>query len=97
MKKERKKIFRIGKNYTFHVIKREKTIRKCSTHFWRRFLNQIRQINWQNGGIKVYLRVYYGKFKDNSGKVRSFYNDGTYTNQKDFIQTLEAFMEKGLI
>lgn len=82
-------------NLTFKVIKDNKTIRKCRTHSKRRFLNQLRTINWRelrkNKPSKVYLRVYYGRFIDNFGKKPAFYNDGFYTKKKDLWLAWEAF------
>lgn len=58
----------------------------------RRFLNHVRTIKWGKDTL-AYLRVSYGKDKDNYGKWQNFYNDGDYTNKKDFTQALNAFLE----
>lgn len=59
----------------------------------RRFLNKLALINFENGSIKVYLRVDYGKGKDVKGKIVDFYNDGWYENRQSLIQALVAFKE----
>lgn len=82
-----------GVNYFFRVMKNGQTIDRCSTHSWRRFLRQTRTINWQDGGIKTYLKVSYGKFEDNFGELTDFYNEGDCDNQEDFTMALKAFAE----
>ncbi|MFZ5366497.1 MAG: hypothetical protein ACOZBZ_04405 [Patescibacteria group bacterium] len=71
-------------NFTFRVIKNGKLVERYETHSIRRFYTKIRRINWQNRPLKVYLRVSYGG---------GSYNDGEYTNKKDFNQVLSAFLE----
>ena len=83
-------------NSTFRMIKDGKTIRRYETHSKRRFYNRIRSINWQDKGISVYLRVYYGKEKDAFGEITSFYNDGVYKTKKGLWQAFRAFTESGL-
>ena len=58
-----------------------------------RFLRHVRTIKWSKSKIKVYLRVSYGKQKNISNSFVTFYNDGTYTNEKDFNLALNAFLE----
>jgi hypothetical protein len=58
----------------------------------RRFYNHIRTIKWGSGTL-AYLRVSYGKDKDIHGKIINFYNDGEYTNKKEFGDALNAFLE----
>lgn len=81
-------------NFTFKVIKNNKVIQKCQTHSVRRFINRLRTINWQNVGLKVYLRVNYGKHEDNFGKKVTFYNDGLYESKEDLWCTFNAFKEE---
>ena len=69
-------------------------IQRYETSSLRRFLNQTRTINWQNGIKKVYVRVSYGKFIDQSGKMTTFFNDGEYDNQQDFELVVRAFLEE---
>ena len=80
-------------NLTFHVIKNGKTKQKCQTHSKRRFYNRIGTIKWQDGVEKVYLRVFYGRGRDNFGKLTDFYNDGEYKTKKDLLFALAAFTE----
>lgn len=80
-------------NFTFRVIKNGKTTVTCQTHSKRRFYNRIRTINWRNRPLKVYLRIYYGKYLSNLGKIEPFWNDGYYESKKDFMLALNAFME----
>lgn len=81
-------------NFTFKVTKNNKVIQKCQTHSKRRFLNQLRAINWKDKPLKVYLRVSYGKHEDVWGKLSSFYNDGWYENEKDLWLAFNAFSEE---
>lgn len=80
-------------NYFLKVTAGHKTIQKCATKKWRRFLNNLRQISWRNPATKVYLRIVYGKDRDNFGHLVKFYNDGRYTNKTEFNQALAAFLE----
>lgn len=43
--------------------------------------------------LSVYFKVLYGKAKTNKGKIEMFYNDGTYTNSKEALEALHAFLE----
>jgi len=63
------------------------------THSKRRFLNHLRTIKWQYKGIKVYIRVSYGKKVDVFGKLSTFYNDGLYENKEDLWSAFNAFKE----
>lgn len=80
-------------NYFFKVSVGRKMIQKCATKKWRRFLNNSRLIHWQNPATKVYLRIVYGKERDNFGHLVKFYNDGDYTTKAEFNQALAAFLE----
>ncbi len=80
-------------NFTFKVIKDGQVIQAVRTHSIRRFLNNLRTINWQDGGIKTYLRVSYGKKICNFGCLCDFYNDGWYENKKDLWFAFNAFKE----
>lgn len=42
---------------------------------------------------KAYLKVSYGKQKDNHGEMVSFYNDGEYDDKNDLRLTVKAFTE----
>ena len=55
----------------------------------RRLLYYINHVKFD----KVYLKVKYGKFQDNSGKMTEFYNDGTYADKNELIEVLKAFTE----
>lgn len=80
-------------NFMFRVTKKGRTIQRYQSRSKRRFYNRTGSINWQDGGIKVYLRVNYGKYLSNMGRIESFWNDGEYSNQRDFILALNAFTE----
>lgn len=71
--------------YSYRVKRNSKTIDKCSTHFSRRFLNNLRTIKFQNNDISVYL-----KFAYNDGLT----NEGVYDNKHDLFQAFEAFREE---
>jgi len=79
--------------YTIKIYKQGKLVSKSRTKKKRRFLNIIRTINWQERGLKVYLKVDYGKFLDNYGKMSDFWNDGDYYNKDDFWLAFNAFTE----
>lgn len=81
-------------NFTFKVKKNRSTIQVVRTHSIRRFINNLRTINWKDGGTKVYLRVNYGKKVDVFGKLSTFYNDGWYENQEDLRSAFNAFKEE---
>lgn len=81
------------RNFTLKIYQAQ-GVQRYETSSLRRFLNQTRTINWQNGIKKVYVRVSYGKFIDQSGKLTTFHNDGEYDNFQDFQLALEAFLEK---
>lgn len=80
-------------NLSFCVRKNGKEIDTCHTRSKRRFYNRIGTINWHDGGIKVYLRINYGKIFTNTGKKENFWNDGEYENENDFNLALKAFLE----
>ena len=81
-------------NFTLRVIKNRQVVQTVRTHSIRRFLNNLRTINWKDGGIKVYLRVNYGKKIDVFGRLSTFYNDGWYKTKEDLWQAFNAFTEK---
>jgi len=81
------------RNFTLKVFGGQ-GVQRYETSSLRRFLNQTRTINWQNGIKKVYVRVSYGKFIDQSGKMTTFFNDGEYDNQQDFELVVRAFLEE---
>lgn len=81
-------------NFTLKVTKNRATIQMVRTHSIRRFLNNLRTINWQNGPLKVYLRVSYGKQECSFGCVCNFYNDGYYETEQEFMGALDAFTER---
>lgn len=81
-------------HYKLLVTKRGELIQKCSTHSLRRFLKNLRTINWENDHPVAYLKVSYGKHKDNFGKLTNFDNEGEYRNETDLWQAFNAFIEK---
>ena len=81
------------RNFTLKVYGAQ-GIQRYETSSLRRFLNQTRTINWQNGVKKVYVRISYGKFIDQSGRLTNFHNDGEYDNYQDFELAVGAFLEE---
>lgn len=79
---------------TTKIYKKGRLISKTRTGRKRLFLKKVRLINWKDGGIKVYLKVDYGKYIDNFGKYTGFWNDGDYDNKDYFWLALNAFLEK---
>lgn len=82
------------RNYILRVLKNKREVQRVQTHFIRLFLRHLRTIIWQHRGIKVYLRVYYGKHLDNFGKVSEFHNDGWYETKPDLWLAFNAFREE---
>lgn len=81
-------------NFTLKILEKGRAeVRRYQTHSKRRFLNRIRTINWGSSGLKVYVRVSYGKHENDSGKRTTFYNDGWYESKEDLWLTLSAFLE----
>lgn len=81
-------------NFSIKIYKNGKMIQKYRTHKIRRFLKNIRLIKFEDEGIKVYLKVDYGKHLDSYGKITNFHNDGVYNNKEDFWWAFKAFIEK---
>lgn len=81
-------------NFTFKIIKNGRVVQVVRTHSIRRFVNNLRTINWKDRGIKVYLRVNYGKKVDVFGKLSTFYNDGWYKTKEDLWLAFSAFKEE---
>lgn len=81
-------------NFTLKIKRNRQATRKCQTHSVRRFLNRLRTINWKDDQISVYLKIYYGRHKDNFGKIVPFYNDGEYENKKDLWKAFNAFYDE---
>lgn len=81
-------------NFTLKVTKNRANIQMVRTHSVRRFLNNLRTINWQNGPLKVYLRVSYEKQVCNFGCLCNFYNDGWYENKENLWLAFDAFKEE---
>lgn len=81
------------RNFTLKVYGSQ-GVQRYETASLRRFHNHIGRIIWQNGVKKVYVRVSYGKFIDQSGKLTTFHNDGEYDNQRDFELAVATFLEE---
>jgi len=79
------------------VVKNGKVIDRYETRSKRAFYTHARSIKWEDRDKKVYLRVSYGKYLDNFGKLTNFYNDGWYDNKKDLLLALRAFTERGVV
>lgn len=83
-------------SYFYKITTGTKSITKCLTHSRRVFFKKIRTINWKevdSKGYVVYLRINYGKFLDNYGKMSNFYNDGDYQDEGSFCLAFNAFLE----
>jgi len=81
------------RNFTLKIFGSQ-GVQRYETASLRRFHNHTGRIIWQNGVKKVYVRVSYGKFIDQSGKMTTFFNDGEYDNQQDFELVVRAFLEE---
>lgn len=82
------------KNYTLKLYKNNGKIEIVRTHKIKRFLRNIRTINWQNGIKKAYLKVSYGKKICNFGCLCEFYNDGYYDSKKELLEVFKYFDEE---
>lgn len=82
------------KNYTFVVKENGIKVQRLQTHHYRKFLEGLKQIKWENRSLKIYLRVNYGKHKDVWGKLSEFYNDGWYENKEDFWLAFNNFKDE---
>jgi hypothetical protein len=79
--------------FTIKIYKNDKLISKTRTGKKRLFLKKIRSINWKDRGIKVYLKVSYGKKFDKFGKYTEFWNDGDYTDKDSLLGDFYIFTE----
>ncbi len=80
------------KNYTLKLYKTNGEVETVRTKKKRRFLRNIRTINWQLDGIKkAYIKVSYGKKMCNYGCLCDFYNDGYCDNKEELLQTFRYF------
>lgn len=80
-------------NFLIKIFISGRQVQRYETAAYRRFLNQIRTINWQSRPINVYLRVSYGKRECNLGCLCNFYNDGIYSNASDLLLAFYSFVE----
>jgi len=80
--------------YSIKIYKNGKLTQTTRSFKKRRFLKNIRLINWKESHLKVYLKVNYGRDYDVWGKYTYFYNDGDYFRKKDFWLAFNAFCEK---
>lgn len=79
------------KNYTLKLYEDNEEIQTVRTHKRKRFLRNLRTINWQNGIKKAYIKVSYGKKICNYGCLCDFYNETYCNNQKELLQMLKYF------
>lgn len=80
--------------FTLKVSEKGKVVEKDSTHSFNRFSKKLRTINLLKPHRSVYLKVSYGKQKDNHEKLVNFYNDGSYDNKYELWQAFNAFTER---
>ncbi len=73
-------------SYTFKVFKNGQLIQRYDSSSLRRFRNHVGTIKFQNN-FEVYLKANYGN---------GYYNDGIYTNYKDFLLALYAFADPAI-
>lgn len=72
------------KNYILKARMKDGTVERVETKNKRRFLNKTRLIFAKTGLVEVYLKVLYAD---------GGWNDGDYTNQKEYMQAFNAFIE----
>lgn len=85
----------LNPSFYFCVKKNGKVIDKAFTRSKRVFCRKIRMIKKQKG-IKIHLRVNYGRAENCFGKIVDFVNDGLYENSNDLCLAFEAFTKKGI-
>mgnify|MGYP001610587199 CR=1 FL=1 len=79
------------KNYTLKLYKNNGKVEIVRTKKKKRFLRNIRTINWQNDIRKAYLKVSYGKKICISGCLCDFYNDTYCDNKNELLEMLKYF------
>lgn len=80
------------KNYTLKLYKHNGKIETVRTRKKKRFLRNLRTINWENRDIKgAYLKVFYGKKICISRCLCEFYNDSYCNNKKELLDMFEYF------
>jgi hypothetical protein len=57
----------------------------------RRMLYKINHLQFE----KAYVKVHYGRFLADNGKMTEFKNDGYYTNKKELTKVLRIFWYEG--
>ncbi len=76
--------------YYIKVYKKGKMVSSFDTAKSKRFFFRGKAVKFLESTTKVYIKVTYPY--ELSG-IQA-YNDGTYTNHKDLIQAMKAFIEK---
>jgi len=80
-------------NFTLRLYnKKGKLVSITRTHKIGRLANAIRRANFRITHSKAYLKVNYGKHKDNFGKIVPFINEGEYTTKTDLLQAWRIFI-----
>lgn len=79
------------KNYTLKIYKNNGKIEIIRTHKRKRFLKNLRTINWKSSIKKTYLKVSYGKNLCIYGCPCEFYNDGFCDNQEELLNIFKYF------
>jgi hypothetical protein len=69
------------------IVRRQQTDKR---RVFARILASLKKLALKE---KWYIRVNYGKYKDNFGKLVDFYNDGEYTNKTELMKAYKAFIE----
>jgi hypothetical protein len=82
----------IGK-IVFSILRKDGTVKRYSTQKTRRFYAIVTADNFQNSIKKVHLKVSYGRYETNFGKMKEFTNEGVYETYDDLIQAFQAFLE----
>jgi hypothetical protein len=82
------------KNYALKLYKNSGKVETFRTKKKKRFLRNIRTINWGNKVVNAYLKVSYGKFLCVHGCVCNFFNDGFYESKKELLEDFRYFDEE---
>lgn len=82
------------KNYVLKLYKNNGKVEIDRTKKKKRFLRNIRTINWNNCIKKTYIKVSYGKKQCVFGCICAFYNDGFYHNKEELLLIFRHFDEE---
>lgn len=78
--------------YYFKRLRKGKVVLRLYTGKMNRISYLLKDTKFSEKGTQVYIRLEYGKKKDNFGKLVGFYNDGLYSTRKEAELAWQAFI-----